>query len=164
MSRRPSKNVRGSKQLEALSRRERMAHTRALEAVSLMRRQRLTVREAARRAGTTPRTVQHYAGSALERRGHRIRAKRGDNLIARMPVLTSHGPRDLDVKGSRNRSLVGQHWNAVADYLHSGNTDQLEPLAGKHVSGFDLLTDIDEIDYWAPREPFNFEEIYDLTR
>src|SRR5689334_11815040 len=113
MARRPPRNVRGSKQLAALTPRQRIAQARALEAVSLMRRERLSLAKASRRAGTTPKTVRLYAGSALERRGGRVRAKSGDTLLARMPVLTSHGPSELDVKGSRNRSLVGRHWNAI---------------------------------------------------
>lgn len=160
-----SKPIRGGKQFAAMRPAERLAQAKALEVLSLMRREALPLTRAARRVGTTPNTVHRYAGTALARdRGARTRARTSDDLLARMPVLTIEGPRELEVRGSRNRSLVGRHWNAVREYLLTGDTAQLRGFSGKSVSHFELEADPDAIDYWAPREPFTFEEIYDATR
>jgi hypothetical protein len=165
--RRSPRSIRSAKALESLRPSAREARARALDALSLMRRDGLSLAKASRRAGTTPETVIRYAGEGLERRGKgRFSVKTGDRLFAHMPALTTEGPRELDVRGYRQRSLVGRHWNAISDYGRTGEVEQLKAFEGKNgrVAGFQLETDPDAIDYWAPREPFSFEEIYDVSR
>jgi hypothetical protein len=165
--RRSPKSIHSATALDLLRPSARQARARALRALSYMRRDGFSLAHASRRAGTTPETVIRYTGQELERRGSgRFIAKTGDRLFARMPALTTEGPRELDVRGYRQRSLVGRHGNAVKHYGLTGEVEQFKAFEGKNgrVGGFQLETDPDAIDYWAPREPFSFEEIYDVSR
>jgi hypothetical protein len=159
------RTIRSLAQLEALSQPQREAHAKALHALGLMRRERLSLQQAALRADTTPAIVRRYAGSALERSpGGRYVARPADRLLVVMPALTTSGPQRLPVRGSRQRSVLSRHAHAIDRYLATGETDQLASFKGKKVAGAELETDRDAIDFWFAREPFTFEEIYDLGR
>jgi len=137
------------------------AQLRALEALRLMRRDGVSRQRAAHRANTTPRTIARYVGSALKKDRGRYVALAGDRL-ARPPlrVLTTEGPKDLIVRGSRGSSLVGAHWNAIERFLSTGDTNRLTPFRGKRVAGHTLETDPDAIEREARRGELEFEDLY----
>jgi hypothetical protein len=146
----------------------REARERALEAVNLMRRHGLSLSEAARRAETTPDTVKKYASSAIEAApdGYRVRAS--DRLVRDMAVLTPEGKRAVRVQGSRDASLVGEHWNAVRAYLEEGDDSGLDDLEGQSITdsrgqGWELLTDRQEILRFGGAGTLSFEDIYEAT-
>src|SRR5438270_13800868 len=144
------KAIRSRGRFEPLSRAEKEAHARALDALAEMRRTGLSLTRAAGRAGTTPNTVRRYAGSALERGPRRrIIASSADRLYRRMPVLTTEGVREVELHGSRAASLIGRHWNAVQHYLRTGDESELREFSGKTVAGLRLETDADAIDAGA---------------
>src|SRR5437762_7153010 len=99
---------------------------RAFEALRLMRNERLSRSAAARAVGTTPRTMERYVGPALTRdEAGRYRARPTDRLARPVRVLTTEGPKDLILRGSRVASVVGRHWNAVHRFLGSGDVSAL---------------------------------------
>ncbi len=161
---RAQQDIRGARQWAALRPAAKAARDRALEVLSLMRREGLSLARAATHAGTTPNTVWRYAGRALQRRpGRRIAATRGDRLYRRMRLLTAEGVVDVAVRGSRIASRVGEYWNAAQHYLATGDDKPLQPFRGKTVAGRPFETDVRVIELWATRGELDFENIYDLT-
>jgi hypothetical protein len=137
---------------------------RSLEALNSMRREGLPLTEAARQAGTTPAAVLRHAGSALEREGGRYRPKPGDRLLRVMTVLGAGGiEHQVEVRGSRQASLVGAHWSAIGHYLRTGDDSRLREFEGKRVAGIMLEVDPDVIDDWERRGELAIDDIYSLT-
>jgi hypothetical protein len=145
--------------------RAREARERAFEAVVLMRKQGLSLGEAASRVGTTPATVLKYASSALEREANGYRALPSDRLIREMVLPTAEGNRNVRVKGSRDASLVGEYWNAVREYLQSGDDARLQEFEGQSITGsrgetWELLTDRSSLRRLGNAGVLAFEDIY----
>lgn len=159
-----SRAIRSAKQFLGLRPSEREARERALETVSLMRTQKLSLSRAARAAGTTRATALRYAGDALERdAAGRFRARRADRLFRRMQILGSNGRTEVDVRGSHAASMNARHWNAVKRFLVTGDVAVLRPFVGKRVGGHVLMTDPDAIEEEARRGEVAFEDIYRTT-
>ena len=145
------------------SRSERQARNRALRAVSRMRREDISLSQAAAREGTTPKTVIRHAGRALERRGRRLKAKPADRYARMMNVLGPQGTTTITVRGSRKASAVADHWNAVHHYLDTGDDSALRGFYGVSVAGVELESDPDVIDRLASIGVLDFEDIYELA-
>lgn len=157
---RGSKEIRSRKQWESLSVSEQETYDRVLDAISLARREGVSLLEAAARSGTSPKTVKCYAGSALERRGRKVRAAGGDRLFRRMRALTTEGRKVVDLHGSRVASRVSQHQRAIDRYLRGHGEDELRHVRGKRVGGFELEVDPDALEAAADRDEVRFEDIY----
>ncbi len=161
---RAPRDIRSARQWAALRPAAKAARDRALGALSLMRREGLSLTRAAAQTGTTSDTVQRYVGSILTRRSDgRIAPTRGDRLYRRMRLLTPEGVVDVGIRGSRTASRVGDYWNAVHQYLATGDDAPLRPFAGKRVAGRAFETDLDALDRWARRGELDFEDIYAMT-
>jgi len=156
--------VRNRGELARLHPEEREARRAALDALALMRREGVSLAQAAERAGTTQAAVLRHAGAALEREHGRYRPRRGDRLLRVMAVLGSDGlVHNVEVRGSRAASLVGEHWAAVGVYLETGDDSRLGALEGKRVAGIWLETDPDTLEWWAHTGELEIEDIYELT-
>jgi hypothetical protein len=156
--------TRGPRVVRSLRASEREARGRALEALSIMRREGVSLSTAAKRAGTTPNNALRHAGPALERRGGRYFATIGDRLARLMLVFGRDvGIVTVSVRGSRQASLIGGHWNAVHGYLATGSSSALRPYAGKSVAGVEFETDLDVIDELARAGELEFEDIYEVA-
>jgi hypothetical protein len=149
--------------VRSLSRSERRARERALRAVGRMRREGLSLSDAASREGTTRNTVMRHAGPAVERRGGRLRAKPADRLARTMHILGPQGITTVTVQGSRQASVIAEHWNAIRRYVNTGNESDLRRFYGVTVAGVELETDPDVIDRLAAIGALDFEDIYELT-
>jgi hypothetical protein len=156
--------ARSAAALGSLHPSELESRRRALDALSNMRREGLSLTEAARRAGTTPAAVLRHAGPALEFERGRYRARSADRLLRVMRVLGEGGvEHDVEVRGSRAASLVGEHWSAIGYYLRSGDDSRLRRLEGKKVAGITLEADVDVVDEWERRGELEVETIYELA-
>lgn len=82
-------------------------------------------------------------------------------MAERMRVLTSEGPKWLDVDSYSDASDIGSYWNAVRKFVNSGDDSGLWAFEGQVVEGEELLTDLDDIEYWAQVGELEFEDIYD---
>ncbi len=143
---------------------EREARRAALDALSLMRREGLSLRHAAERAGTTEAAVLRHARPALELEHGRYRPRAGDRLLRVMTVLGPDGVQhEVEVRGSHAASLVGEHWSAIGHYLETGDAGRLEALEGKNVAGIPLETDPYVVEEWERRGELEIDDIYDLT-
>lgn len=154
------KVVRGRSEYERLSPREREARNKAFEALNEMRGKKVSLRVAARKAGTTPETVRRYAGNALVREGRRYVPTSADRSYQRMSVLSTGGVVDVDVRGSRARSVVGRYWNAIQRFAATGDVGVLTPFVGKRIGGVELATDPDQIEEFLRRREIDIDDIY----
>jgi hypothetical protein len=158
-------------------RRNRSGHTRAgsraraaetrlrtFEALALMRTGK-SLTDAARRRRTTGRSMQRYVGSALRKEGARYRPTPFDQMKRPMVVLTPRGKITLDVRGLRSASLLGKHYNAIDEYLKTGNAAALRRFRGKTIrvgnARIPLVSDPDVLERLARAGEVRFEEIYD---
>jgi hypothetical protein len=94
------------------------ARNRALDALSKMRRDGMSLTRAAREARTTPDAVRRYADRALERRGSRWVAKLNDRLLRRQ-FTTIIGP-----GGEPAEALVETHSFRQSSEIGSHNADR----------------------------------------
>lgn len=144
------------------------AYERALDALALMRRDRISLSQAATRAGTTRNTVRRYAGSAIRKdaRG-RYAARPSDRLIRRMRFLTPRGQITLDVTNSRTASRIARYFAAVDRYLKTGKTDALREFRGKAIRvgkvAYPFITDPRTLSRLGRAGEVSFEDLYDFT-
>jgi hypothetical protein len=166
--------IRGNRQYESLTRTGRRAHGGAREVVSYSRENRVGIYQAIRDlrskgARTSIGSVRKYWGNAVELdwRG-RLVAKRTDPNLAVMKPLTTVGPREVYVVGSKNRSIVAEHEESVRALL-SGDPSKMAVWkaehGGKAFRGVDarlyaLETDPDEIEERDARGEISYEDLY----
>ena len=151
----------------------------AFDAVSLSRREGISLSQAAERVGTTSRTVRRHVPGAVEKRGGRFYARRYDRVRRdSMRVLVKGGEEVwIGPYSSANASLIGRQHNAIGRYLN-GRTEQqvldaesdLERLEGRIVVGYDpgtgervryeLETNIEVVDRLARVGGLKPESIY----
>jgi hypothetical protein len=160
MARAP-RRVRTRAEYESLTPKQHELRIRAANIANAMRADpTLSLRRAAAREGMRPEAARAYASEAFEQVGARWRATRADRMPFVMKINTTDGLVERMVRGSEKRSLIGQHHNAVSQYLATGDTTVLEPFAGKHVAGMTLETRPDELEQQWMRGELEFLEIY----
>jgi hypothetical protein len=152
--------VTGRSSYEALTPRQHEARHRAFEAVGEMRARNISLRVAAEFVGTTPATVHRYAGDVLAKKGRRYRPTDSDRAYQRMSVLSTEGVVDIDTRGSRVRSLVGRHWNAVQRFGVTGDVTYLKPFVGKRAGGVALASDPSLIEEYLRQGEIDIDDIY----
>jgi hypothetical protein len=87
-------------------------------------------RQAARKFGLDPRTVQPLARSAMRKlRNGRWAARTHDRLLRVLVIPTRTGLREIGVRDSRQASLLGKYWTAVERYRDSGDASAPEDFA-----------------------------------
>jgi hypothetical protein len=144
---------------------ERDASRRALDAISKMRTEGLSLTQAAAKSGTTVGAVKKYAAPALEKTpGGRYQATAFDRLYRRMEFLTPNGKVALEVRDSRSASRIAGYWNAVDHYLRTGDDRHLRPYRGKGVTVgkrfYPFVTDLPTLDRLAAAGEVSFEDLY----
>jgi hypothetical protein len=131
-----------------------------------MRREHLSLAQAARKVGVSPRTVVWESGSSLRRLPNgRYVARATDRLqrVVRMP--TADGIRDITLRSSKDATLLGEYWNAVHAYLAKGESAGLDRFRGRHVTTADgerieLLTDRASLNHLGSAGVLSFESMY----
>jgi hypothetical protein len=143
-----------------LSPSEREDYHRSFEVVAEMRREGVSLHAASRRAGISPSTARRYAGDLLVKEGRRYYPTPSDRSYQRMSVLSTEGLRDVDTRGSRTRSLIAGHWNALNRFAATGDVAVLRPFEGKRVAGVELATDPDQVEEYLRRGELDIDDIY----
>lgn len=162
-----SRKVRGAGDLSKLRPSEREARGRALDALSKMRSDGLSLQSAAKASGTMVNAVKRHAGSALERTDSgRIRAKKSDRLVRSLHFPTETGVIGLDVKDSRSAKRIASYWNAVKKYTETGDASDLRNFRGKNVrvnnQAHAFITDPTTLDRLADAGELAFDDLYDM--
>jgi hypothetical protein len=74
----------------------------------------------------------------------------------------------VTVRSSKLASRIGDYWNAVDDYLRTGNADKLKEFEGKSIrvgkSRLYFVTDLPTLDRIASAGEVSFEDIMQLRR
>ena len=144
---------------------EKQSRARALDAVAYMRTRDMSLTAAAREAHTTPNTVMKWTGTELaEKRGGRRIVTKADRLMRTMRIVTAEGVIDVDVRGSRQATRVGQYMNAVKTFLDTGDDEALSRFQGVKIAGHLLATDPGEVEEVARVHELRFEDIYGDAR
>lgn len=162
-----SKPVRSARELQTLRPSERDARARALEALSRMRNDGVSMRAAAKESGITVNALKRHAGTALvkDSRG-RFVAKASDKLARSMVFPTERGMISLNVRDSRTASRISEYWSAVHTYLRTGETFGLRKFRGKSVSvekrKYPFITEPSLLDRLFDAGELTFDDIYDV--
>ncbi len=144
---------------------ERDAARRALSAITDMRNEGLSMKQAAANNGTTTAAMKRYAGPALEKTANgRYQAKPYDRLVRRLHFLTPSGLISLDVRDSRSASKIGRYWTAVTRFLETGDERGLRPFQGKGVTVdkrfYPFITDPALLERLGAAGEISFEDLY----
>jgi hypothetical protein len=130
-------------------------------------RQGLSRQKAAKRARTTPRTIQKYAQPAIRREEGTYRARPTDLLRRSMRVLTDQGVDVAEIPSSGIASRLSKYWHAVDHYLRTGDRRPLRPYEGKVLRAagrqFPFVTDPDLLARLAEAGEVRFEDLYEAT-
>jgi hypothetical protein len=162
---RQTKKVRGTEDVGRLRPAEREARNRALDALSRMRSDNLSLKAAAREAGTTVNAVKRHAGNALGKTSSgQFRAKKSDRLVRSVRFPTETGSIGLDVRDSRSASRIAAYWNAVKRYIETGDASGLRRFRGTVVRvnkrGYPFITDTTALDRLADAGELGFDDLY----
>jgi soluble cytochrome b562 len=82
-------------------------------------------------------------------------------MTDRMRILTADGPKWVDVESYSDASDIGTYWNAVRKFVNTGDDSGLWAFEGEFIGVDELLTDLDDIEYWAQVGELEFEDIYE---
>jgi predicted transcriptional regulator len=145
--------------------RDRETQRRVLDALALKRRQpALSMTEAARRSGTTVKTVRRYAEPALETRSGRLDARDSDKIARDLRFLTDRGYVTIRVTNSRDATRVARHGNAVRKFALYGDDSALKRFEGKSLKAggktYQFITDRATINRLARAGELHFLDIY----
>lgn len=127
-------NRTAERTLEKLSGSGKRAYHRALEAVQKARTQGLSLSQAAKQSGTTVKSVQKYANSALTKQGNTYQVKEHDFLARQMRLVTPDGVERVLIRDSREASLLGRYYNALQKFQETGDASVLKAFEGKTVT------------------------------
>jgi hypothetical protein len=120
---------------------------------------------ASRLAGTTPKTVQKYAGKRLHRSpdGH-YTARLADQRMRYMSFITPTGQIGIDVRGSVSATRIATYYNAVRRYLDDGDLATLLQFRGKTLQSggarYRFVTDLHVLERLANAGDVRTESIY----
>lgn len=162
-----SYSVRSAEDYAALRPASRVAHERALDALARMRRQGMSLTDAARAAGTTRQNVTRHVGTAIKRdTRERYIATRSDLFYRRMIMETDSGSRIVEPATSRAASLIGKHYAAMRHFLVTGDSSRIDQFRGAYITTRDgeqhnFLTNLDEIERLGRAGEFSFESLYE---
>jgi hypothetical protein len=150
--------------LEALTRAKEDAYYRVLDALGISRRENISPTKAAKRSGTTLKTMRKYASGALEERSARFYVKPSDRLPRRMRMLTPKGEVVVHTTSSRKATLIGEYNNALREYVLTRDTTEIKRFGNKIVrSGgeeYTFATDTRTLDRYVRAGGVHFVDIY----
>jgi hypothetical protein len=152
--------------LSKLSSRSQISRTNALHALSLMRREKVSLAEACRLEHVKPATLLRHVGSALrqDKPGGRYRATTSDRFRRDVQIPTALGRMRVSVAGSKAATEIADYQNAVALYLRKGDASKLERFKGKTVgirgNKVELMTDPTALTSLALAGALQFDQLY----
>jgi hypothetical protein len=166
-SSRKAKRIRVKRML-ALSPRELNSqsptHEKALAALGLMRRVDLSLAKATRSEHIKPSTFLRHVGDAVYRSGpgKPWKARKSDDLKARMRVLTPKGPVYDVVRGSRERTRNARYEIALRAFraAEDGAVEELKKFEGLTVGGHVLVTDLNQLIQLEEVGKLDFDNLY----
>jgi hypothetical protein len=134
----------------------------ALSALSLMRREKLSLREAAKRLDISPSVVLRHVKDALRRSATGNYYAKPSDTLRRPPIrfFTEQGSIWINVKDSRDATLISKHMTAVRNYLYTGRESFLAPFRTKRLGPYHFVTDPEILDELADAGELDFDKYY----
>lgn len=131
-SKRPRRHVAAiwRRSWKQLSPQQRRIREKSLEALSLVRRERLGPREAATRVGVDPETIRRNT-NAFRRVHGRWRVKAFDGIPRAMVVYEKGRTIIVEIASSKTASLIGEYHNRVKQFLDTGKSSFLREIPRK---------------------------------
>jgi hypothetical protein len=128
----------------------------------------LTLKQAAKQAGTTPATVRRNVPSALTVGPQGITAKPTDRLYRQMRFLDSRGLTTVSVKSSKTATEIAEYMNAVERYYNTGDQTDLRKFRGRTITdakgrSHRFITNTETLDRFAGAGEARFESIYQFA-
>jgi len=126
----------------------------------------ITLSKAAKEFGLSPKTVITFGRAALRKQKNgRYAAKKTDQLLRVVNVLTTEGRKEIATRDSRQASLVGGHWAAVQKFLQTGDDSALLKFDKKKIVDASrkrlvLLADPKELERLGSAGVLSFESLY----
>jgi hypothetical protein len=154
-----------ARQYFSLSRKNQETWDSIGHVVSKMR-EGMTLSKAAKEFGLAPKSVITLGRSALRKQKNgRYVAKKTDQLLRVVNVLTPEGRKEIATRDSRQASLVGGHWAAVQKFLQTGDDSALLKFVKKRIVDArrkrdPLLTDLKELERLGSAGVLRFESMY----
>ena len=146
--------------------RRRASLQKTAHVLSAMRVQGLSLRQAAREHGVSTQTVRRHAGSALRKTSRgTYKPRTRDTMLRLLVVPTPEGLVEIAVRDSRSASIVGEYWNAVQEFLQTGDDAGLQRFRGQSIVDAEgrritLLTDLDDLERLGAAGVLSFESLY----
>ena len=157
---------RTAEQLLARPERFQDTWTRVTNVLAKMRSTQVSLQQASKEIGISPRTVTRWGHTALRKEPNgRYAAKRSDPLLRVLKVPTADGSREIGVRGSRQASVLGEYWAQVHKYLATGDASGLAKFKGKQIKDatgatVPLVTDLKELNRLGSAGVLSFESLY----
>lgn len=154
------------RQFAAMSSRSQDRWNRITHAVSKMRADGTSLRQAAKEYGLAPQTVIRWAKPALRKhRNGRFSARPTDNLLRVLAIPAPDGLREITVRDSRQASRLGAYSAAVQKYLRTGDASALAKFQGKRITDasrkrLPLITNLQELNRLGSAGTLSFESLY----
>lgn len=148
------------------NRRTEDTRTRALRALTLMRREKLSRAEACRLEHIKPATFLHYVGRAVrqDKPGGRYHATATDRFRRDLQIPTALGPMQVPVYGSKVATDLSNYANAINRYLRTGDTSRLQAFKGKTIrvgrERIELITDPGTLSSLAQAGVLRVDQLY----
>jgi hypothetical protein len=140
-------NVRSRHVYDALPSAARERYDRSVHALADVRSgKEFSFDQAVGRQGVAPAAARRWVSGGLRTIDGHVFPTRADRLYRRMTVIEAGGRLvQVDVRGSRAASAVGQYGNAVDMWLDVGDDSGLRAMAGTRIGGIEVETDADVI-------------------
>jgi hypothetical protein len=152
--------------LSALNPTQEDQYRDALEVVGRLRGdRRLSLAAVSRDVGIDPRTVRRYAGSALEKRGHKYVARGYDRLPRKLKLFSEEeGYVEVFTRSSKAASTISRHNWALRRLAQAGDDSLLRSFEGKTITiegkRYHFMTDRRRLNSLIRAGDLHVEEIY----
>jgi hypothetical protein len=131
-----------------------------------MRSEGVSLTRAAHEEGVSPATVLRHAQAALRKtpRGT-YKARTSDRLLRVLVIPTPDGLAEIATRDSRAATLIAKYWNAVNQFLETGDETDLARFRGVSIVNargetVTLLTDLGELERLGSAGVLSFQSIY----
>jgi hypothetical protein len=162
-----TKKARTAEQYFARPKRQQDALLKTARVLTAMRNEMVSLHTAAAEHNVSPATVKRYAGPGLRKTSNgTFKARRSDTMLRVLNVPAEGGKIvEVAIRDSRTATIVGEHANAVHEFLSTGDSDSLAKF--RRVSIIDaqgntvpLLTDLDELERLGSAGVLSYQSLY----
>jgi hypothetical protein len=117
------------------------AKKRAFQAINSMRRDGVSLRDAARDQGTTPATIRKHLPAALYKsKAGRWVATKSDRYVRLISMPGPYGPVIVPAHGSEEARFASAYLASLSRWSRTGKQYEIASFHGKKIGDFELMT------------------------